>query len=177
VHHSNPFHYGTPVRGELFAGREAELRALESRIRDGINVVVTAPRRYGKTSLLDRAADRLDAGGAALLRLNVLRCADLATFSAQRTSRAYHLPGGRWRRARQGIPEFLRRLRVIPVVTFDESGRPAFGFGPAMAASDAEAVVADVYGSCPRCRTVARPPSCLTSSRPCPTWGRPCRGS
>jgi len=40
----NPFHYGTPAEGEHFAGREAELAALLSRLRAGINVVVVSPR-------------------------------------------------------------------------------------------------------------------------------------
>ena len=155
----NPFHYGTPVRGDLFTGRQTELRAIEARMRDGINVVVTAPRRYGKTSLLERAADDLEGRGASIIRLNVLRCSDLGTLAAQLTSAAYRLRGGRWRRARQGIPEFVRRLRVSPAVTFDESGRPAFAFGPALSAGDAETLVADVYAIL--AELSLRQPACL----------------
>ena len=43
---ANPFHYGSPVSGAQFVGRAKEVRALESRIRNHINVVLVSPRRY-----------------------------------------------------------------------------------------------------------------------------------
>lgn len=49
--YQNPFFYGHPVTGVSFTGRERELDALVARMRGHINVVVSSPRRYGKTSL------------------------------------------------------------------------------------------------------------------------------
>jgi hypothetical protein len=113
-------------------------------MRDGINVVVISPRRYGKTSLLTRAAAQLGAGGGAVIELNVLRCRDVGTFAAQLATQAYRLKGGRWHRVRQAVPEFLRRLRVAPSVTFD-GDQPKFTFGPSLSPEDADTVIADVY--------------------------------
>ena len=48
----NPFDYGGPVSGPHFAGRRDELSAVTRRLADHIGVVVTAPRRYGKSSLI-----------------------------------------------------------------------------------------------------------------------------
>jgi len=45
----NPYSYGGPVSGPHFIGRDAEVADLVSRMVSGISVVVTAPRRYGKT--------------------------------------------------------------------------------------------------------------------------------
>ena len=47
---ANPFHYGTPVQGHQFVGRETEVDAIVGRVRDHINVVLlccadTARRR------------------------------------------------------------------------------------------------------------------------------------
>jgi hypothetical protein len=140
----NPFHYGTPVTGEQFAGRQAELKAITARMRDGINLVVLSPRRYGKTSLLLRAAAELEAAGAAVVSVNVLRCRDLPVFAAQLLSAAYGVRGGRWRRLRQAVPEFLKRFRVAPSVSFDGE-QPRFGFAATLTREDADAVVADVY--------------------------------
>jgi uncharacterized protein len=140
----NPFHYGTPVEGEHFAGRERELGALLSRLRAGINVVVISPRRYGKTSLLLRAEGELERDGAAVIHANVLRSRDLGSFVSQLATQAFRAPGGRWHRARQAVPEFLRRLRARPVVTF-EGEHPKFGFDAGLSAPDAEDVLADVY--------------------------------
>jgi uncharacterized protein len=141
---ANPYHYGTPVSGDQFAGREQETSGLVARMRDGINVVVISPRRYGKTSLLARAAARMRDDDAAVVEINVLRCRDVATFAAQLANQAYRLKGGRWHRVRQAVPEFLRRLRVSPSVTF-EGDQPKFSFAPALTVEDAETVIADVY--------------------------------
>lgn len=141
---SNPYHYGTPVTGLQFAGRDRELRSLASRMRDGINVVVVSPRRYGKTSLLTKATQSLERSGAAVVQVNVLRCRDLPAFAAQLLTQVYRVRGGRWHRLRQAVPEFARRIRVTPAVSF-EGDQPRFTFAPTLSAEDAEAVVADVY--------------------------------
>jgi AAA+ ATPase superfamily predicted ATPase len=144
---TNPFHYGAPATGEHFLGRRTELDALVTRMRSSINVVVMAPRRYGKTSLLLAAERRLTQGRpkAAVVSTNVFLCRDLTTLASRLVSATYHVPGARWGRARQGMTEFLRRLRIRPVVEIDDSGRPRFVFSTTLAAGDAEAVIADVF--------------------------------
>lgn len=143
----NPFHYGTPVAGDQFVGRGEELDALVSRMRSGINVVLLSPRRYGKTSLLLRAEEVLSRSqpAPAIVSANVLRCRDLATLASQLTTALYQVPGARWHRVRQGIPEFLSRLRLRPTVSINDQGRPIFGFDTSLAPADADDVVADVY--------------------------------
>ena len=140
----NPFHYGTPVAGDQFAGRERELRALTARMRDGVNVVVVSPRRYGKTSLIKRAADTVERGGGAVVQVNVLRCRDLPVFGAQLLTAVYRAKGGWWHRLRQAVPEFLKRFRVAPGVRF-EGDSPVFTLAPGVATSDVDTVIADVY--------------------------------
>lgn len=142
----NPFHYGTPAEGEHFAGRQLELAALLSRMRNGINVVLISPRRYGKTSLLLRAERELAAESAAVVRVNVLRCRDLGALAGQLTAATYRIPRARWHRVRQAAAAFARRLRVAPTVTFDDDGSPRFSFQPTMTAVDGETILADVYG-------------------------------
>ena len=50
----NPFRYGALALDEAFTNREDEIRELTRDILNGQDVVVLAPRRYGKTSLLWR---------------------------------------------------------------------------------------------------------------------------
>ncbi len=50
----NPFYYGNEVSGDDFCDREQELRELADDVRSGLNVLLYAPRRIGKTSLLRR---------------------------------------------------------------------------------------------------------------------------
>jgi uncharacterized protein len=140
----NPYHYGTPVTGAQFAGRDSELRALASRMRNGINVVVVSPRRYGKTSLLTKAAAALERSGAAVVQVNVLRCRDVGVFAAQLLTQAYRVKGGRWHRLRQAVPEFVRRFRIAPSVSFDGE-LPKFSFAPTLSVADVDTIIADVY--------------------------------
>ena len=53
---TNPFTFGDLALDEAFTDREAEVRELTSDMRNGQNVLVYAPRRYGKSSLILRAA-------------------------------------------------------------------------------------------------------------------------
>ena len=141
----NPFRYGSPVAAPYFAGRVAERDALVGRMEDGINVVVTAPRRYGKTSLLDRGAEEVIGAGGSVVRANLLRTPSLDALAARLTTEAYHLPGGAWRRAAQAIPEFLSRLRLRPSVTLDDAGHPVFWFAGGLRPADATRLLEDVY--------------------------------
>ena len=47
----NPFYYGGLVRNKFFCNRIDELSELKEDILNGINVLIYAPRRFGKTSL------------------------------------------------------------------------------------------------------------------------------
>src|ERR687898_3114693 len=56
---ANPFRYGGLAFDEAFADRDRELAELIADVRNGQDVVVFAPRRYGKSSLLWRASQEL----------------------------------------------------------------------------------------------------------------------
>jgi hypothetical protein len=51
---------GNWVVGEQFWDREVELSLLDERLTEGAHVLLTAPRRIGKTSLLKEASRRLE---------------------------------------------------------------------------------------------------------------------
>ncbi len=51
------------VEGSRFFGREAELEALQERVRDGTHTLLTAQRRMGKTSLVRELLRRLQTSG------------------------------------------------------------------------------------------------------------------
>jgi len=53
------FPVGVPVIGKDFIGREEELKDIERLLKMGQSVILTAPRKYGKTSLLMEILNRL----------------------------------------------------------------------------------------------------------------------
>ena len=48
----NPFSFGDLALDDSFTDREQELRELTADVLNGQNVVIFAPRRYGKSSLV-----------------------------------------------------------------------------------------------------------------------------
>lgn len=56
----NPFSYGTIVREPFFYDRKEECQHIVSTLSGGNNLVLFAPRRYGKTSLVFRAIEELE---------------------------------------------------------------------------------------------------------------------
>ncbi len=59
----NPFSYGTVVREPYFFDRKEECRRIISTLSGGNNLVLFAPRRFGKTSLIFRAIEELEKRG------------------------------------------------------------------------------------------------------------------
>ncbi len=49
-----PFQYGTTVSANAFTNREEEVKKLKSNLLNGINTVIISPRRWGKSSLVEK---------------------------------------------------------------------------------------------------------------------------
>ena len=60
MHIYNPFQFGTIVSGENFCNCEEELSSLKSYIRDGYSVWLYSPRRYGKSSLIQKVFSEIN---------------------------------------------------------------------------------------------------------------------
>lgn len=145
----NPFDYGGPVSGDHFAGRSLEVAAVVSRLTDHVGVVVTAPRRYGKSSLVKQACEELarNEPRPAVVHVNLLQAGSLASATALVLRRLYQVPGGPWHSMKNVVPGFLRRVRVQPTTTFDASGAPVFTFAPGLAPAEISRVFDDVYAT------------------------------
>ena len=55
----NPFKYGTIVKEPYFFNRHEECDKIVSTLSGGNNIVLFAPRRFGKTSLVFHAIEKL----------------------------------------------------------------------------------------------------------------------
>jgi hypothetical protein len=60
----NPFSYGTVVKEPYFFNRKEEIRRIVSTLGGGNNLVLYAPRRYGKTSVVMQAIKSRKGGTA-----------------------------------------------------------------------------------------------------------------
>ena len=75
-----PFHFGTVVSGDLFYDREADARNLHDLVAGGQNVVLYAPRRYGKSSLVLKVAEDWKKDGFVCIYFDLMRVESLDEF-------------------------------------------------------------------------------------------------
>jgi hypothetical protein len=85
----NPFRYGALALDRAFTDREAELAELKADIRNGQDVVIFAPRRYGKSSLVWRVAEQLRRERVLVAQVDLMTTPTPATF-AEKLARTIH---------------------------------------------------------------------------------------
>ena len=93
----NPFKFGKEVTGCQFYDREAITKELHRKLVDGSsNVVLFAPRRYGKTSLVIKVLEELSVQeGIKGMCFDVTRVTSLARFCETYVNAVYAMVGGR----------------------------------------------------------------------------------
>src|SRR6516164_6816077 len=137
----NPFSFGDLALDETFTNREAELAELEADILNGQNVVVFAPRRYGKTSLVWRAAqDLVSREGVLIAQIDLMRSPTKEQFAAKLAQAIYEQIASPLFRVRERATQIFRGLRIVPVMTVDPNdGTLGFSFTPGHASDDVDA--------------------------------------
>ena len=81
---SNPFKFGKEVSGDQFYDREEAFGKLYRKLIGGsCNVVMYAPRRYGKTSLVKTVFSRLEDEGIPTVSIDLNKIANIEKFCEQ----------------------------------------------------------------------------------------------
>lgn len=135
----NPFRYGALALDESFTDREREIDELKADALNGQDVVLFAPRRYGKSSLTWRVAQELVSDGVLVAQVNLMTTPTL-TQLAEKLARAIHDDvASPLFRAKERLRIF-QGLRVRPTVTVDpEDGSLSFSFDAGLRAEDIRA--------------------------------------
>lgn len=139
----DPYHYGSPVAGDHFCDREEALADIETRMLAGANVVLLSPRRYGKSSLLLRAIERVRRRGGSSGYVSLIRCSSRREVAEAVASGILNGPLSSLTRRRENLKELLRDLRIAPVLGVDANGGFSLSFQPGAAPTDWESVLAD----------------------------------
>ena len=91
----NPFKYGREVSGRQFYDRQEAFDSLYAKLAGGsANVVMYAPRRYGKTSLVKKVLARFSEEGVPCIYFDMNRVETLERFCEAYASALYSLVGG-----------------------------------------------------------------------------------
>jgi len=125
----NPFRYGEIVSGSFFTDRESELAELVADALSGQNVVIISPRRYGKSSLVLNARERLVAEGALVSYVDLLRVSTLKELADELGSAIYSGLVAPLQHVKHTVTEVFAHLPVRPSITLHPDGSWSVQFG------------------------------------------------
>ena len=114
----NPFIYGETVSGDNFCDRALEMRELVSDIKNGQNVIIFSPRRYGKTSLIKKVLGKVKAQGILTFYVDLYPAINKGKFIKIYAGAISAGVSGGARQVVKKIREYLPR--VIPKVVMDD---------------------------------------------------------
>ena len=135
---TNPFKYGPIALDESFTDRDGEVAELSADALNGQDVVIFAPRRYGKTSLVHRVAQRLDHAPRARGRGEPLVHADQGEVRRTPRPRGRGHPRPRAAGRRRSRAAFAG-LRITPTITIDPNdGSLSFSFAAGHTSQDVD---------------------------------------
>ena len=126
---TNPFTFGDLALDEAFTDREEEVRELTSDMLNGQNVLVYAPRRYGKSSLVLRAAQEAMKQKALIGYCDLMKTPTKERFAGALAKTIYADIASLVDQAFERAADLFRGLRVRPTMEVDPSdGSLRFSF-------------------------------------------------
>jgi len=141
----NPFRYGPIALDEAFTNRDAEISELRRDALNGQDVVIFAPRRFGKTSLVRRVAQELGRRKALVAEINLMFTPTkekLAGRLAQEIAEHLLGPVGR---AKESLRIFSG-LRITPTIAVDPvDGSFSFSFAGSHDPEDVDATLERLF--------------------------------
>jgi hypothetical protein len=139
---SNPFRFGALALDESFADREAEHAELVADVRNGQDVVIYAPRRYGKSSLVWSAVQALAAEDVLVAQVDLMTTPNKERLAAALARSIFEQIASPLERIRERALAPFRGLQVQPTVTIDpEDGSLAFSFALGRQEADVDATL------------------------------------
>ncbi len=143
---NNPYHFGSPADDLHFTDRQRELVKMRTLMLNGQNLILVAPRRYGKTSLIRQAVRRVRAAGGRTGSTSLIRCTDERDVAEALLRATLEGPLG-WLKGRAtSVLQQIRSLRLAPQLQIDPASGLVAGLSFSAYAQDTNwhDVIADV---------------------------------
>lgn len=116
----NPFNYANVVKDEHFYNREAELKHLKDVVSGGNNIVLYAPRRYGKSSLIAKTLDDLEKEGFGVIYLDIMTIISIEQFIQIYTNKVFQSLKSPTKTIIKNFAEYIRG--ISPSLNVDKFG-------------------------------------------------------
>jgi hypothetical protein len=143
-HAVNPFRFGPLALDEAFTDRQPEIDSLVADARNGQDVVVFAPRRYGKSSLVWRVAQELIKDDVLVAQVDLMRTPTKDQLAAKLAKTIHEELATRLWNAKERLKVFAG-LRLNPTITVNPSdGTVSFSFDARAADEDIDATLEEL---------------------------------
>lgn len=111
-----PFVFGVAVEEDNFVGRSNEISMLSNNIKYGVNTILLAPRRIGKTSLVRRVAKEVQSDAIKIVHLDIFSCRNEYDFLNMFASAVLKQTSSHIEEWMQNARDFMSR--IVPKVNF-----------------------------------------------------------
>ena len=120
----NPFKFGTIVDGQYFTDRTKELQYVEQILQSENHLVLISPRRFGKSSLVNKALEQTERKH---IIINMQSVTSVPNFASRLMNALFRLyPGEKMR-------HLMTHFRVVPIVSTNPmTGSVEVSFNPSM---------------------------------------------
>ncbi|HYP55676.1 MAG TPA: ATP-binding protein [Solirubrobacterales bacterium] len=138
----NPFLFGALALDASFTNRERERDELASDIRNGQDVVLFAPRRYGKSSLIWATMQALAGDGVLVAHVDLMTTPTKERLASALAGAIYEHVASPLERVWEKATAPFRGLRVQPAMSVDPlTGAVGFSFSTARESADIDATI------------------------------------
>ena len=116
---TSPFIYGTTVIDEAFVNRKDEIKKLSSNLTGGINTTLISPRRWGKSSLVEKTIADLakDNKDIRVAMIDLFTISSSEQFMEKFTRELIKTSSSKWQEWAKNARSFFKML--IPKINMD----------------------------------------------------------
>lgn len=107
---NKPFTFGVATSGDNFTDREKETERLLLNFRHGINTILISPRRWGKTSLVQKVCRLAQSDQLKVVYLDIFSCRSDREFYEAFASVVLKQTSSKWEEWVENARQFLSRI-------------------------------------------------------------------
>ena len=107
---NRPFTFGVATSGDNFTDRKAETSKLLSNFQNGVNTILISPRRWGKTSLVQKVCGLAEAEDLKIVYLDIFSCRSDGDFYNAFATAVLKKTSSKWDEWVENAKLFLSRI-------------------------------------------------------------------
>lgn len=109
---SNPFVFGSATSGEQFTNRIKDADRLLANFTHGVSSIIISPRRWGKTSLVQKVSNLARDGNLKVVNIDIFSCRNAEDFYMLFVTEVIKQTSGKWEEWAENAKQFLSALII-----------------------------------------------------------------